>query len=146
MQRKNYGSVKKIRVSFLRYFIWNRIHPVFSCKKILLKKTHKRKGICKFHTRFYSHLWLLQGYVYPILKIKSLTHFMPLISFDTPWKRFFQGVSKEISGMKQVNYWNWSSSKFKYCKCFYRFFEGDKIISIYFESKFLFGFYWPMQC
>ena len=29
-----------------------------------------------------------------------LTHFMPLISFDTPWK---QEVSKKISGMKWVN-------------------------------------------
>ena len=36
-----------------------------------------------------------------------LTRFMPLISFDTPWKHQktfgFQGVSKEISGMKWVN-------------------------------------------
>ena len=32
----------------------------------------------------------------------SLTHFMPLISFDTPW--CFQGVSKETSGMKWVNH------------------------------------------
>ena len=39
-----------------------------------------------------------------------LTHFMPLISFDTPWKHqktrgfdVFRGVSKEMSGMKWVN-------------------------------------------
>ena len=40
---------------------------------------------------------------------------MPLISFDTPWKQkilvfwCFQGVSKEISGMKSVNHFlsNW---------------------------------------
>ena len=39
---------------------------------------------------------------------KSLTHFMPLIFFDNPMKTSenlwcFQGVSKEISGMKWVN-------------------------------------------
>ena len=38
-----------------------------------------------------------------------LTHFIQLISFDTPQKHFFsvfrsfQGVSEEISGMKWVN-------------------------------------------
>ena len=37
----------------------------------------------------------------------GLTHFRPLISFDTPWKKplvfwCFQGISKEISGMIMV--------------------------------------------
>ena len=39
-----------------------------------------------------------------------LTHFMPLVSFDTPWKQktraflMFSGVSKETSGMKLVKH------------------------------------------
>ena len=44
------------------------------------------------------------------LRKNGLTHFMPLISFDTSWKHqktrgflMFSGVSIEISGMKWVN-------------------------------------------
>ena len=49
--------------------------------------------------------------------ISSLTHFMPLNSFDTPWKHqktrdffwCFLGVSKETGGMKWVKVpWNFS--------------------------------------
>ena len=40
---------------------------------------------------------------YNITCIPLLTHFMPLVSFDTSWKRrCFQGVSKVTSGMKWV--------------------------------------------
>ena len=39
---------------------------------------------------------------------KLLIHFIPPVSFDTPKKHFvflcFQGVSKDTSGVKRVNY------------------------------------------
>ena len=35
-------------VSFLRYFIWNRIVLHFLCEKTLLNITHDRKGASKF--------------------------------------------------------------------------------------------------
>ena len=35
--------------------------------------------------------------------MKQLNHFMHLISFDTLFDISFQGVSKEISGIKLVN-------------------------------------------
>ena len=48
-----------------------------------------------------------------------LTHFMPLISFDTPWKHqkarnflMFSGGIKEVSGMKWFN-----ASAYKICLC-----------------------------
>ena len=38
-----------------------------------------------------------------LIQITLLTHFMPLVSFDTPWKYWcFQGASKETSGMERV--------------------------------------------
>ena len=51
----------------------------------------------------------------PESTLLCLTHFMPLISFDTPWKHqkpevfCFQGVWKEVSGMKWVNGSGWCS-------------------------------------
>ena len=57
----------------------------------------------------FETLWHHDSTFYPSEVDLMLTHFVPLISFDTPWKHqktrsfLFSGVSKEICGMKWVN-------------------------------------------
>ena len=46
------------------------------------------------------NLEMLRAEIFRWSVSNSLTHFIPLVSFDTPWKRCFQGVSKKASSLK----------------------------------------------
>ena len=76
------------------------------------------QGICCLYhvnTLFFTAILFLEWFGFVWLNFKAkflntfLTHFMPLISFDNPWKILvfwcFQGVSKEINGIKLVKIW-----------------------------------------
>ena len=73
---------------------------------MLFSQYHGKKTSAK---ESFSHagILLLTGQTRNYFQTRRvLTHFMPLISFDAPWKHKktsgFLGVSKEISGMKWV--------------------------------------------
>ena len=65
---------------------------------------------CWLNVSYYSvGKCLHKDYIISLLANIPFTHFMPLISFDTPRKQkqevflCFQAASKQISGMKWVN-------------------------------------------
>ena len=93
--RENCVRLYSIHVSFLRCFSLSRFVSGFSWEKPLLNITYDRERI--FPHTVHSHLWLQQGYVYPVLN-----KFDYLIWSSTKFKL---GSFWQISRGKQVNKW-----------------------------------------
>ena len=84
--------------------VWKNVSfmdSLLNIRSLVWRKIDVRRKNIQQKKALHSAFYLL---IYFVLLISfSLTHFLPLISFDTPLVFCFQGVSKEISGMKWFN-------------------------------------------
>ena len=95
-----------LRVILIEPIISNWTWTTFDTK---LWRTRPEASFCYWEIVFYFLCFLVSWF--PSLTDWLLNHFMPLISFDTPWKQKTRGVSKEISGRKWVNEKEMSNTK-----------------------------------